>query len=47
MFAKLKCRLFGHLRGKRVVNGCNQEYKVYACPRCGAQWQRKVSRAPA
>lgn len=32
IFKKLWCRLFGHLRRKRVVIGTAQ---VYKCPRCG------------
>lgn len=41
MIAWLKCKLFGHLRGKRV-----SETHV-ACPRCKVPWLRKPQKAKA
>jgi predicted RNA-binding Zn-ribbon protein involved in translation (DUF1610 family) len=40
MIAKLICRWFGHLRGKRVSLMSGKA--TFQCPRCGAQWIRKV-----
>lgn len=49
MIARLKCLLFGHKRGKRVAPqdvrnpvAVNAPTNVFACPRCGAQWDRKA-----
>ena len=43
MFNKLICRFKGHKRGKRADDMPLEEGKLwYRCPRCGAQWLRKV-----
>ena len=54
-FGKLICKWKGHKRGKRVpFPGANKEISLYMddvvgnaqfeCPRCGAQWTRKISK---
>mgnify|MGYP001590195303 CR=1 FL=1 len=40
MFKRLQCKLFGHKRGKRVA--ATATHIAYQCPRCLAQWTRKV-----
>lgn len=46
MLSKLICLIKGHVRGKKVgsTEGAPVGFvlNVYACPRCGAQWTRKV-----
>jgi hypothetical protein len=44
---RLRCRMFGHLRGKRMLRvampvGTQNNVIGYQCPRCGATWTRKV-----
>lgn len=44
----LKCRLprwigGGHLRGKATGEIRSGLMKVYRCPRCGAEWSRKIT----
>lgn len=39
----LRCRLFGHLRGKATGQILPGNMKEYACPRCSATWQRKAN----
>lgn len=45
---KLKCKIWGHLRGKfktALLNDKGQNAgSVYACPRCGDCWTRKSYR---
>lgn len=51
MIAKLKCWLFGHKRGKRVVytvGGPESDgEREYECPRCEATWTRKIRKPKA
>lgn len=45
MIARLKCWLFGHKRGKRllmVTTTSTVLVNTYECPRCKATWTRKV-----
>jgi hypothetical protein len=47
MFGTLICKFRGHRRGKRVGERVAGNLTTvvaiqYACPRCGAQWERKV-----
>lgn len=46
MIARLKCWLWGHKRGKRVVYTVgvpeSDGQREYQCPRCKAIWTRKV-----
>lgn len=49
MFGRLLCWAFGHRRGKRVFIAPSEYgspppegYALMRCPRCGAQWTRKV-----
>ena len=35
-----RCKLFGHKRGVLVQAANN--IKMYRCPRCGAEWKRKL-----
>ena len=45
IFGWLICWKKGHKRGKRVKALCSQERIVFQCPRCGAQWERKTTKA--
>lgn len=51
MISKLKCWLFGHKRGKRVVytvGGPESDgEREYECPRCEATWTRKIRKKAA
>lgn len=40
MIRRLICRLFGHKRGK--LRGIVAGYRNIYCPRCGAEWSRRV-----
>jgi hypothetical protein len=55
MLGKLICWMLGHKRGKKFGsrqldklsnNGNGTWATVYQCPRCGAQWTRKVKTKP-
>lgn len=48
MIARLKCLLFGHLRGKRlteVTTTSTVPVNHFRCPRCSATWTRKAKGA--
>lgn len=45
---KLKCRISGHKRGKRIGQATSSNGKTFndfQCPRCTATWTRKVKAA--
>jgi hypothetical protein len=45
MIARLKCWFLGHKRGKKVESVTSTgtvPVNTYRCPRCRAQWTRKV-----
>ena len=45
IFGRLICWRYGHKRGKRVAVG--ETGIVYRCPRCKAEWVRKVTKKKA
>lgn len=49
MIGWLKCKLFGHKRGRRIEGSTALhkalEHQVFECPRCKTTWIRKVRRA--
>jgi hypothetical protein len=48
LLGKLLCNFFGHRRGKRMHDDYQNRpgFLFYECPRCGAQWTRKVKVKP-